>query len=153
MTTTTMDVNLIQEGWKLLVEKLGLQKATQFVVLLERGKGNSVAEINEYWGNAGIEVNPDSILSLGSRISSVNAQVRQVKDFESPTASSSVAVRPEAQATRLTVKAAWTKLVLQAGISLIVLGVSFAIFFRESDPKMGQVAAGVIGVVVGYWLR
>ena len=50
-----MDVNVIQEGWKLLVEKLGLQKATQFVVLLERGKGDSLKEINDYWGNASID--------------------------------------------------------------------------------------------------
>ena len=55
MTTTTMDANVLREGWKLLVEKLGLQKATQFVVLLERGKGDSVKEINDYWGDSGIE--------------------------------------------------------------------------------------------------
>lgn len=55
MTTTTIDTNVIQEGWKVLVEKLGLQKATQFVVLLERGKGDSVTEINDYWGDTSIE--------------------------------------------------------------------------------------------------
>jgi hypothetical protein len=55
MTTTTIDNNVIQEGWKVLVEKLGLQKATQFVVLLERGKGDSVKEIADYWGDASIE--------------------------------------------------------------------------------------------------
>ena len=55
MTTTTMDTDVVQEGWKILVERLGLQKATQFVVLLERGKGDSVKEITDYWGNAGIE--------------------------------------------------------------------------------------------------
>ncbi|HAO22109.1 MAG TPA: hypothetical protein DCQ37_17570 [Desulfobacteraceae bacterium] len=46
---------LISEGWKLLVEQLGIQKATQFVVLLERGKGDSVKEIADYWGNSSIE--------------------------------------------------------------------------------------------------
>ncbi|MCL4867988.1 MAG: hypothetical protein KJ063_03380 [Anaerolineae bacterium] len=46
---------LIREGWNLLVEKLGIEKATQFVVLLERGKGDSVQEIHDYWGNANIE--------------------------------------------------------------------------------------------------
>ena len=55
MNTKTIDAAIIQEGWKVLVAKLGLQKATQFVVLLERGKGDSVKEINDYWGNAGIE--------------------------------------------------------------------------------------------------
>jgi len=46
---------LVHEGWKLLVDHLGIQKATQFVVLLERGKGDSVKEIADYWGNATIE--------------------------------------------------------------------------------------------------
>ena len=55
MTTTTMEANVVQEGWNILVERLGLHKATQFVVLLERGKGDSVKEIADYWGNAGIE--------------------------------------------------------------------------------------------------
>jgi len=44
----------IREGWKVLVEQLGLQKATQFVVLLERGKGDSVEEIAAYWGDTDI---------------------------------------------------------------------------------------------------
>jgi len=30
-------------------------KAIQFVVLLERGKGDSVAEIKEYWGESSID--------------------------------------------------------------------------------------------------
>ena len=55
MSTTTIESDIIQEGWEVLVAKLGLQKATQFVVLLERGKGDSVKEINDYWGNASID--------------------------------------------------------------------------------------------------
>ncbi len=47
--------DLMQKGWKVLVEHLGLPQALQFVVLLERGKGDSVAEIKEYWGDAGID--------------------------------------------------------------------------------------------------
>ena len=47
--------NTIREGWQVLVEQLGLQKATQFVVLLERGKGDSVKEIKDYWGHASID--------------------------------------------------------------------------------------------------
>ena len=54
-TTPLIDADVIHEGWTLLVEKLGLQKATQFVILLERGKGDSVQEINEYWGEASID--------------------------------------------------------------------------------------------------
>ena len=58
-TTTTMMYAeaqaLIQEGWKILVKQLGLQKATQFVLLLERGTGDSAQEIIDYWGEASID--------------------------------------------------------------------------------------------------
>lgn len=54
-TTPLVDSSIVQEGWKILVEKLGLQKATQFVISLERGKGDSVQEINDYWGDASID--------------------------------------------------------------------------------------------------
>ncbi len=47
--------DLVREGWKALVDKLGLLKATQFVVLLERGKGDTVEEIAQYWGNSNID--------------------------------------------------------------------------------------------------
>jgi hypothetical protein len=56
--TTVMYIeedSIIREGWKILVERLGIQKATQFVILLERGKGDTVKEIAEYWGNASID--------------------------------------------------------------------------------------------------
>jgi hypothetical protein len=46
---------IIREGWDILVKNLGLLKATEFVVLLERGKGDSVKEIADYWGDATIE--------------------------------------------------------------------------------------------------
>lgn len=55
MNTTTIESDIVREGWKILVTKLGLQKATQFVVLLERGKGDSVKELSDYWGNASID--------------------------------------------------------------------------------------------------
>ena len=48
-------IALIREGWNLLVENLGVEKATQFVVLIERGKGDTVQEIHDYWGKANIE--------------------------------------------------------------------------------------------------
>jgi hypothetical protein len=31
MNTTTIEKDIVEEGWKVLVAKLGLQKATQFV--------------------------------------------------------------------------------------------------------------------------
>jgi len=54
-TPTLIDPHVFEEGWKVLVEQLGIQKATQFVILLERGKGDSVQEINDYWGDASID--------------------------------------------------------------------------------------------------
>lgn len=59
MSTTITKINnpdlLVREGWEVLVEQLGLQKATQFILLLERGKGDSVEEIAEYWGDSSID--------------------------------------------------------------------------------------------------
>ncbi len=58
MSVTVQTYNrdsIIREGWDILVKNLGLQKATEFVVLLERGKGDSVKEIADYWGDATIE--------------------------------------------------------------------------------------------------
>ncbi len=53
--TYTKPGTIVREGWKALVEQLGIQKATQFVVLLERGKGDSAQEIADYWGDASID--------------------------------------------------------------------------------------------------
>lgn len=59
MNTTTVinqeAMSLLREGWTLLVEQLGVQRATQFVMLLERGQGDSVKEIAQYWGDLSIE--------------------------------------------------------------------------------------------------
>ena len=46
---------LLHDGWRVLVDKLGVQSATQFVLLLERGKGNSVNEIAAYWKSASVD--------------------------------------------------------------------------------------------------
>ena len=57
-TTAVLEANagdILREGWNALVDKLGLQKATRFVVLLERGKGDSVQEIAQYWGDSSID--------------------------------------------------------------------------------------------------
>jgi len=59
----TDDSAVIRKGWQVLVEQLGLQKATQFVVLLERGKGDSVQEIVDYWGDASIDEIHDQVMA------------------------------------------------------------------------------------------
>lgn len=51
----TEAASIIREGWTLLVEQMGILKATQFIMLLERGRGDTIQEIMEYWGNTGIE--------------------------------------------------------------------------------------------------
>ena len=48
-------IPIIREGWEVLVRQLGIQKATRFVILLERGKGDTIQEIEQYWGSRGIE--------------------------------------------------------------------------------------------------
>ncbi len=56
--TTTINpeaISLLREGWRLLIEQLGIHKATQFVMLIERGQGDSVDEITSYWGDTDIE--------------------------------------------------------------------------------------------------
>jgi len=56
-TAAVLEANagdILREGWSALVDKLGLQKATQFVVLLERGQGDSVDEITRYWSDTSI---------------------------------------------------------------------------------------------------
>ncbi|MCP4345596.1 MAG: hypothetical protein GY795_08720 [Desulfobacterales bacterium] len=56
--TTTLSseaISLLREGWQLLIEQLGIQKATQFIMLIERGQGDSVNEINSYWSDMSIE--------------------------------------------------------------------------------------------------
>lgn len=40
---------LIREGWKIIVRKMGVVKATRFVVAFERGEGDSVKEIKRLW--------------------------------------------------------------------------------------------------------
>ncbi|TAJ79854.1 hypothetical protein EPO44_19050 [bacterium] len=40
---------MIREGWNTLVKKMGVAKATRFLVAFERGEGNSVKEIKRFW--------------------------------------------------------------------------------------------------------
>jgi hypothetical protein len=39
---------LIREGWKTLVKKMGVAKATRFLIAFERGEGDSVKEIKRF---------------------------------------------------------------------------------------------------------
>lgn len=64
----------IREGWDVLVDKLGIQRATQFIVLLERGKGDSVKEIAEYWGDASEKIH--------NRVVEWKAKSRYMEDVE-----------------------------------------------------------------------
>ena len=57
---------LIREGWDVLRDKLGIQKATQFIVLMERGKGDSIKQIAEYWGDASIQAIHDRVIEWKS---------------------------------------------------------------------------------------
>jgi len=61
--------SIIHEGWKVLVKNLGIQKATQFIILVERGKGDSVKEIAEYWGDASIEEIHNKVIEWKSVLS------------------------------------------------------------------------------------
>jgi len=54
-TLSTEPEVILRDGWKVLVGTLGLQKATQFIVLLERGKGDTIEDIIAYWGDMSIE--------------------------------------------------------------------------------------------------
>ena len=60
---TTDAVTLLREGWSILVEQLGVRKATEFAVLLERGHGDSVEDITRYWGEASIDEIHERVLS------------------------------------------------------------------------------------------
>jgi len=40
---------LIQEGWNTRVKKMGVVKATRFLLVFERGEGDSVKEIKRFW--------------------------------------------------------------------------------------------------------
>ncbi len=57
-TAAVLEANagdILREGWSVLVDTLGIHKATHFVVLLERGKGDSVQEIAQYWGESSVD--------------------------------------------------------------------------------------------------
>ncbi len=44
-----IEESTIREGWNTLVKKMGVAKATRFLVAFERGEGDSVKEIMRFW--------------------------------------------------------------------------------------------------------
>lgn len=44
-----VEETLIREGWRALVKKMGIVKATRFLLAFERGEGDSVKEIKRFW--------------------------------------------------------------------------------------------------------
>jgi hypothetical protein len=66
-TSSSIETGVVEEGWKVLVEQLGIQKATQFVILLERGKGDSIQEIKDYWGDASVDEIHDRVIEWKTR--------------------------------------------------------------------------------------
>ena len=48
-TAKKVEEAMIQEGWKTLVKKMGVAKATRFLVAFERGEGDSVKDIKRFW--------------------------------------------------------------------------------------------------------
>ncbi len=52
--TITATPDLIQEGWEILVQNLGLFQATRFIVALERGEGDTILDVANYWGDANL---------------------------------------------------------------------------------------------------
>lgn len=59
--------DILREGWSALVDTIGIQKATRFVVLLERGKGDSVQEIAQYWGDTSVDEIHHQVTEWASR--------------------------------------------------------------------------------------
>lgn len=59
---------------------------------------------------------------------------------------------PEAVERRAKVAAQYGQLIMQILVSLIVLIAAIILLFRE-DEATQKIASGLIGTVVGYWLR
>ncbi len=54
-TAKKTDDAVIREGWDTLVKKMGIAKATRFLVAFERGEGDSVKEIKRFWQGKSLE--------------------------------------------------------------------------------------------------
>ncbi len=48
---TQAELRLIEEGWEVLVERLGVAEATRFVMLLDRRTGGALQHLHSHWMN------------------------------------------------------------------------------------------------------
>jgi hypothetical protein len=46
---TQAEMRLIEDGWEVLVERLGLAEATRFVMLLDRRTGGALQHLRHLW--------------------------------------------------------------------------------------------------------
>ncbi len=49
------NLRLVSRGWEALVEKLGYADATRFVMLLDKGSGDSIKYFRELWKDTSAE--------------------------------------------------------------------------------------------------
>jgi len=54
-TAKKADEDVIREGWKILIDNMGVAKATRFLAAFERGEGDSVKEIKRFWRGKSVE--------------------------------------------------------------------------------------------------
>ena len=52
---SAQDNSIVSRGWAALVEKLGYADATQFIMLLDKGSGDSVEYFRELWKDTSAE--------------------------------------------------------------------------------------------------
>jgi len=69
---------IVREGWKILVKQLGIQKATHFILLLERGRGDSIQEIVDYWGDSSIDEIHNRIVAWKAKQQFVNRPIERL---------------------------------------------------------------------------
>lgn len=54
---------LIRQGWEILVQQLGIGQALRFVVALERGEGDTIVDVEKYWGDATVHEIHEQIMA------------------------------------------------------------------------------------------
>ena len=61
---TQGEIRLIEEGWEVLVEQLGIAEATRFVMLLDRRTGGALQHLQHLWSGALSSSRPYHSLSV-----------------------------------------------------------------------------------------
>jgi hypothetical protein len=59
--------DLIRKGWEILVQQLAINQATRFVVALERGEGDTILDVEEYWKDATVHDIHEKIVDAKGR--------------------------------------------------------------------------------------